>query len=314
MSERSTALAAPILVVGASGDLGRRVVRELATRGRRVRALVRGDHGEFPAEVETVRGDLLQPDSLGPALAGTETVVTTATGFSDWASPNPAVDDEGNRNLIDAAARAGVSRFVFTSVLSADTAEPVAPFWLKKLTEDHLEKRGLPFVILRPGTLIGGKRDFWKQDLARGRLTSMAKADVPITFVHVDDLAGYLADAADAPAAIGRRIDVGAAPAASYRELAAIFTRVMGKDVALRSMPWPAVNAAMKAVGVFKPSARHFWTLMTYLSSGVYVADTAAQAELFDRPVPSLHDTLERYASGAGLIADTALQRTAVSE
>jgi uncharacterized protein YbjT (DUF2867 family) len=304
MSEGTTVRNAPVLIVGASGDLGRRVIRELSVRGRRVRALVRRDQDELPAGVETVRGDLLEPDSLAPALAGIETVVTTATGFGDWASPNPAVDGEGNRNLIDAAARAGVSRFVLTSVLSADKAERIAPFWLKKLAEDHLEKSGLRYVVLRPGTLIGGKGDFWKQDLTRRRLTSMAKPDVPITFVHVDDVAAYLAEAVDAPAAVGRRIDIGAAPAASYRDLATTFTRVLGTDVALRSMPWPAVNAVMKAVGVFKPGTRHFWALMTYLSSGVYVADTTAQAEVFDRPVPSLDDTLGRYAAGAGLLGD----------
>jgi hypothetical protein len=140
-----------------------------------VRALVRGRSHSLPAGVETVRGDVLDPASLPAALAGARAIVTTATGFSDWASPNPAVDSEGNRNLIDAAATAGVSRFMFTSALAAEGAQSVTPFWMKKLTEDHLETSGVPFVALRFGTLIGGTHDFWARDLARGRLTSMRR-------------------------------------------------------------------------------------------------------------------------------------------
>ncbi|MHB8656343.1 MAG: SDR family oxidoreductase [Solirubrobacteraceae bacterium] len=297
---------APVLVVGATGDLGSRVVRLLFARNKHVRALVRNidSPSDMPSNVQRAQGDILDPRSLEPALEGVRAVVTTATGYTDWASPNPAVDSQGNRNLIDAAARAGVQRFVFTRVLSADKAEAVAPFWQKKLTEDYLEQRRLSFLALRPGTIVGGNHDFWARDLTRGRLTSMPKPDVPISFVHINDVARCLAEAVDAPDVVPR-IDIAAEPPATYRELATVFSHVLGRTVSLRAMPWPLANAMMTATGLFKPSARHFWALIRYLSSGVYVADTRTQKAVFDH-VPSLEATLLRYAQDAKLVAITA--------
>jgi len=95
-------------------------VRELLSRGASVRALVRegSDATRLTAHgVEVVRGDLVDPASLEPALDGVRALVTTAAGYVRRRKGDSlaAVDDRGNRNLVDAARRAGLGRFVFTS-------------------------------------------------------------------------------------------------------------------------------------------------------------------------------------------------------
>jgi uncharacterized protein YbjT (DUF2867 family) len=119
--------ASNVLVVGGTGALGGRVVRELVNRGRSVRALVReGSDGSRLTDqgVEIVRGDLVDPASLEPALDGVDALVTTAAGYVRRRKGDSlaAVDDRGNRNLVDAARKAGLGRFVFTSILTADMA------------------------------------------------------------------------------------------------------------------------------------------------------------------------------------------------
>src|SRR5690349_6562068 len=110
----------PVLVAGATGALGGRVVNALLDRGGRQRALVRGGWkaDALTAQgVEIVRGDLAKPDTLAAALSGVDAVVTTAAGYTHRRKGDSlaAVDDQGNRNLVDAAKRAGIGRFVFTS-------------------------------------------------------------------------------------------------------------------------------------------------------------------------------------------------------
>src|SRR5882672_12398807 len=128
---------AKTLVVGATGNLGGRVVTALLARGHAVRALVR--EGTDPAAlaaqgVEIVRGDLLDRASLDRALAGAGALVTTAIGYIPRRRGDSleSVDDRGNRNLIEAAKAAKLGRFVFTSVLTADKAREVPHFWQKK--------------------------------------------------------------------------------------------------------------------------------------------------------------------------------------
>jgi len=251
--------------------------------------------------VEIVRGDLLEPDSLGRALGGARAVVTTATGYRRKGS-DPAVDDQGNRNLVDAAARAGVERFVFTSVATADQAESVAPFWQKKLTEDYLEQSGVPFVAIRPGTLVGGEQDFWERDLRKDRLTAFGDPDTPHTLVHIDDVAAYLARAVDEPDAVGRRIEIGMEHPVSNRELAKTFSKLRGREIKLRAIPWPLISAMMRLAGLFSCNVRDFRSLFAYFASGRYVADTRAQAEVFG-DTPAVDDSLRRYLEQKRLAA-----------
>ena len=296
---------APVLVVGATGDLGGRVVRELLKRGKHVRALVRegSDAEALAAEgVEIARGDLLEPDSLERALRGARAVLTTATGYTRNGASNPAVDDQGNRNLVDAAARTGVERFVFTSVATADRAQSVEVFWQKKLTEDYLERSGVPFVALRPGTLVGGEQDFWERDLRKDRLTALGDPDTPHTLVHIDDVAAYLARAVDEPNAVGRRIEIGMERPLSNRELAQRFSKLRGREIKLRAIPWPLISAMMRLAGLFSRKVRDFRSLFAYFASGKYVADTRAQAEVFG-DTPAVDDSLRHYLEEKGLAA-----------
>lgn len=108
-----------ILVTGATGKVGSRLTRRLAQRGDQVRALVRDPAraADLPNErVELVRGDLRDADSLGAAVRGVDAVVHCAAFFRGaTAEEAHAVNDLGTRHLAEAARRASVRRFVFTS-------------------------------------------------------------------------------------------------------------------------------------------------------------------------------------------------------
>jgi len=281
-------------------------VDALLARGKRVRALVRKgtDPSRLAAKgVEIARGDMLNPDSLERAMSGVDAVVTTAAGYTRRRKGDSleTVDDLGNRNLVDAAKKMGVKRFVFTSILTCDQARDVPHFWQKKLIEDYLEESGVPFVSLRPGAFLGGgSARFFFRGLEKGRMMAFGSTIVRWTYIHPDDVARCLALAVDDPRAVGRRIDLGTDRPVSTVELARILTELLGREVK------PSVGSLvlLKIVGtigaLFVPFLRDMMAMGRYFATGKYVADTRVQADLFG-PVPTIEDTALRMLTDLGL-------------
>jgi uncharacterized protein YbjT (DUF2867 family) len=289
MVDTSPTDARPVLLVGATGDLGGRTLRALRARGMKVRALVRpgSDVSGLPKDgVEIVRGDMLDPPSLGPAMIGVSAVVSSAIGYSRRReTDSPRTDTEGNRNLVDAAKKAGVPRFVLLSILACDQAPDVPHFWAKKVTEDYLQELGVPFVALRPGAFLGGP--WMKAGLEHGQVMAATPAGVRITYIGAQDVARALSRAVDEPRAQGQRIDLGCDRALSGPELAEMIGTVLGRPIQIAPNPGGGSDD-MNA-------------MFRFFQTGKYVADTRRQAELFG-PVPKVEDAARQMLTEFGLL------------
>ena len=209
------------LVTGANGFIGAAVVRALLEAGQQVRALVRAGsdrsnlHG---VDVEVVEGDITVAETLDAAMMGCRFVFHLAADYRLWV-PDPesmyATNVQGSVNVIEAAARAGVEKLVYTSSVAvlganadgtpADEATPVAVGDMighykrsKYLAEEAVGKRahelGLAVVTVNPSTPIG-PGDIKPTptgriivDAAAGRIP--AYVDTGLNVVHVDDVAG----------------------------------------------------------------------------------------------------------------------------
>ncbi|WP_416964225.1 SDR family oxidoreductase [Streptomyces sp. Agncl-13] len=291
----STAL--PVLVVGATGSLGSKVVDELLKRGKNVRALVRPttDAGRLESRgVEIARGDMLDVDSLVAAMNGADAVITTAAGYTRGGKNANDIDTIGNANLAEAAHRTGIRRFVLTSILTSDQTPDVPHFWHKKLAEDKLEQLGVPFVALRPGAFLDQVATMAGNPLDKGRLIWMSKATVPLTFVRTSDLAAYLAAAVDAQAADDERIDIGWDRPVSMREVADLMGHRAGRKIKVWAVPSVVVRAAGAVVGRFNPVVKDMAAMFGWFDTGRYVADPSRQEQLFG-PVPTAEDVLARF-------------------
>lgn len=296
----------PVLVVGATGDLGSRVVRALLGRGKRVRALVRpgSETGHLPRDgVEIVRGDMLDPASLLPAMTGVSAVVSSAIGYSRRRSGDSLrTDFDGNHNLVDAAKRTSVPRFVFLSILACDQAPDVPHFWAKKVTEDYLQSQGVPFVALRPGAFLYAPRgrygDWMRSALEKNEVIGMTPAGVRITYIDPDEVARALAMAVDEPRAVGQRIDLGSDRPVSGPELAEVVSQLLGRPIRVRPM---GGGVMMRFLAVFSSGMRGMMEMGRFFQTGRYIADTRVQAELFG-PVPKIEDAARKTLVGFGLL------------
>ena len=293
----------PVVVVGGTGMLGRQVVSALLSRGKGVRAVVRPGSdatGLERAGAEIARGDMMDPASLLRAMDGADAVITTAAGYTGHSTGDSAeIDKTGNRNLVDAAGRAGVRRFVLTSILTCDQTPQVPHFWHKKLAEDRLEELGVSFVSLRPGAFLDQVTRMGGDPFAKGRLTWFGAPTIPLTFVLTSDLAGYLADAVDAPGVDGQRIDIGWDRPVSMQEIAEISSQFLGRRIRVRSIPAGVIHAAAAVIGRFKPMVGDMDAMMRWFQTGRYVADPTRQREVFGQ-VPSAEDAISRFLRSLG--------------
>lgn len=140
-----------MLVVGATGTLGRQVVRKALDAGYEVRCLVRPR--ERPADflrdwgAIVVNGDLTNPETLPPALVGVHTVIDCATGRPEESVKQ--VDWEGKVALIQTCQAMKIQKYVFYSIFNCDKHLSVPLMSIKYQTEKFLEESGLDFTVIR---------------------------------------------------------------------------------------------------------------------------------------------------------------------
>lgn len=209
--EPGTGVRMRILVVGATGVLGRQVVPRLSERGHAVRAVVRrAEQGPAleAAGAEVVQGDILDRGSLLMAAAGCEATIHIATAIprgpgGDW-SRNDRIRREGTSNLLAAAAAQGVRRYVQQSIVmlygdtGASLVDENAPLQPRPVIqsaadmEELVRQSALEWCILRGALFYGagaGLEDEWRQAARRGELLLPGDGSDRISLIHVVDMA-----------------------------------------------------------------------------------------------------------------------------
>lgn len=160
-----------ILVTGATGNIGRHIVAQLAEQGENVRALTRNpDAAVLPAGVTAFAGDLTDAASLGEAMAGCESVHFITF---DAASGAPL---QNGRELVELARRSGVKR---VSVLGG---------WQESTLEPALRESDLAWTLLAPVEFMANALQWAPQVAGEGVVRTMA--DFPSAMVHEADIAG----------------------------------------------------------------------------------------------------------------------------
>ena len=174
-----------VLVTGATGFIGRRVVARLTAVGRQVRCLVRPAYKErwLPpgVSVHMVAGDLADLPALRVALQDVDSVVHLASIWTERGLRTfESVNYQGTLNLLEAAKEVGASRIVFMSHAGADRNSAFAFLRSKGLAEEAIKLSHLRYTILRP-SWVYGPDDGWTT------LAAMTLKAVPFAFPVVGD-------------------------------------------------------------------------------------------------------------------------------
>ncbi|MEX0801601.1 MAG: NAD-dependent epimerase/dehydratase family protein [Dehalococcoidia bacterium] len=324
------------LVTGATGFIGSHIVGRLVARGDSVRALIRVDSDVSYLEslgVERVIGDIADPESLPLALQGVEAVYHAAALVDDWGPwfGFQRVTIDGASNVLEAAARANVVRFLHVSsdavyahrylgqTMTEETPLETRFAWWdyyrrSKLAAELLARRfhaegRLAVTIVRPG-LVLGERDrvtlpgaiaFLKSKSA----TYLGDGHNRLPYVYAGDLAEGCLLAATAANAAGQTYNLVSDEEVTQRDLFAAAAEERGLTLPKRTTPVPLVHAmalVMELASVLtgrrsRPSLTRMGVTMI---GRPYIEDASkAQADLGWTPAVPLREAVRRAVAWA---------------
>jgi uncharacterized protein YbjT (DUF2867 family) len=228
-----------ILVTGATGFIGRRLVPPLLEEGYDVRAMTR--HPEtYDGPGDPVGADVAEPDSLVKALEGVQIAYYLVHSLDD--DDFEEKDAEAARAFAKAAAQQGVEQIIYMGGLGDDDEELSEHLESRRQVEGLLAETGVPVTVLRAGIVIGDGGISW--EITRQLVKNLPAMIVPkwattkAQPIAIDDVIRYLVGVAGREEALGRVFEVGGPDQLTYREMLEIASEVRaGKRVPIIEVP-----------------------------------------------------------------------------
>jgi NADH dehydrogenase len=270
-----------ILVTGATGFIGRALVRQLFETGLPTRVLIRPSRRTprlpkgVPVEVAVV--SLADTRGLRAALNGVDTIFHLAGAESQGRDANlRATDIEGTRNLVEAARDAGAQHFIYLSHLAAARGSAYPVFKAKGIAEESIRRSGLPYTILR-SAIVYGPEDHFTNGLARMIRSSPGVFFLPgnegrvaplIQPIWVEDLVTCLMWTYKNPETFNQVYEVGGSEYFTVRQAVEIIMNAIRAPRLLIEIPPVVLRALTIFLESFVPNfpASSFWIDYAYLS------------------------------------------------
>ena len=289
-----------VLVTGATGYVGGRLVPVLEASGVRLRCLARHPAALDPRvapTTEIVAGDLFDPASLDAALAGVDVayyLVHSMGAHGDYLEK----DRVAARNFGEAARRAGVQRIVYLGGLATDDGALSKHLKSRIETGEVLRDSGVPVVEFRASVVVGsGSLSFELIRALVERLPIMICPRWVSTLaqpIGIDDLLAYLVAALDLPDGDSRTFEIGGADQASYGDLMREYAQQRGLKRLMISVPFLTPHLSSLWLGLVTPVyARVGRELIAGLKNRSVVTDPTALSVFPIRPV-GLRDAIAR--------------------
>lgn len=232
-------MTATVLVTGATGFVGKRLVPALVDRGHRVKAMTRRPD-DYDGPGEAVHGDVHDPGSLAAALTDVDVAVYLVHSLDD--DDFERKDAEAARGFGLAAAAAGVRQIVYLGGLGKDDDDLSAHLRSRREVEHLLGSSGVPVTVLRAAIVVGAGGISW--EMTRQLVKNLPAMVVPkwaatrTQPIAIDDIVRYLAGVVDNDDAKGRVFEVGGADQLSYLEMLQQAAEVMnGRRVPILKVP-----------------------------------------------------------------------------
>lgn len=250
-----------VLVIGASGYIGARLVPRLLEQGHRVRCLVR-DQRKIAAKpwsdsVQVCEADVLDRASLGPVFEGIDAVFYLVHSMGSSRGDFAALDREAAKNVGAVATGAAVRRIIYLGGLGYRHQEQSAHLRSRHEVGEVLRESDIPITEFRAAVIIGaGSLSFEMIHHLANRLPVMICPRWVITRtqpISVEDVLAYLAESLETPESTGRMIDIGGPEILTYGDMMMRVARVLGLKRWLIEVPVLTPRLSSYWVGLVTP-------------------------------------------------------------
>jgi len=243
-----------ITVFGASGFIGRYVVRALAKAGYRVRCAVRRPHLAHElkpmgvvGQIQLAQANLRDRDSVARAVDGAHGVVNlVGILFESGRQGFRALQSQGAKTVAEAAAAAGAKRMVHISAIGADAESKSVYAQTKALGEEAVRAAFPSASVLRPSIVFGAEDAFFNKfaDMARfaPALPLIGGGKTRFQPVFVGDVAECALRALESPDAVGRTYELGGPNVYTFKELMQFILKTTHRRRLLVPVPWTAAS------------------------------------------------------------------------
>jgi uncharacterized protein YbjT (DUF2867 family) len=232
-------MTATVLVTGATGFIGQRLVPVLVDHGHRVKAMTRHPE-DYDGPGEGVYGDVHDPGTLAEALTDVDVAVYLVHSLDD--EDFERMDAEAAKGFGLAAAAAGVRQIVYLGGLGKDDDELSPHLRSRREVEQLLGTSGIPVTVLRAAIVVGAGGISW--EMTRELIKNLPAMVVPkwaatrTQPIAIDDVVRYLAGVVDNEEAMGRVFEVGGADQLSYLDMLQQAAELMnGRRVPIVKVP-----------------------------------------------------------------------------
>ncbi len=245
-----------VLVAGASGFIGRRLVQALCAEGVRVRCLLRRE-GELPPGAECVMGDLLQAETLPTALDGVDTVYYLVHSMAAGRAGFERRDRNAAENFTRAATRAGVRRVIYLGGLG-EAGEGLSEHLRSRMEVGSiLQGGGFATTFLRAAIIFGaGGASFEMIRSLVERLPVMITprwVETRCQPIAVGDVIRYLVGCMNEERTRGDTFDIGGPEILTYREMMERFAAIEGRRLLIIPVPFLTPTLSSYWVGLITP-------------------------------------------------------------
>ncbi|MCF6378632.1 NAD(P)H-binding protein [Nocardioides KLBMP 9356] len=292
-----------VLVTGATGFIGRRLVPALLDAGHDVRAMTR--HPEtYDGPGDPVGADVMDADSLVPALEGVDVAIYLVHSLDD---PDfERKDAEAARNFSRAAAAAGLKQIVYMGGLGDEEHDLSAHLRSRREVEGLLGEDGVPVTVLRAAIVVGHGGISW--EITRQLVKNLPAMVVPKWVgtrtqpIAIDDVVRYLAGVVDHPDALGRVFEIGGPDQLTYGDmLQGVALAMTGRKLPIVVLPLltPGLSSRWLAL-VTDVDVTTGRNLIDSMSTEVLVRDTSIRDVVPGEPLSydeSVRRALEERAS-----------------
>ena len=233
-----------VLVSGASGYIGGRLVPELVARNYRVRTMVRADAGVSGArwpEVEAIAADALDPESLRKAFTGVQTAYYLIHSLLLGPLGFETADLQAAINFRDAAAQSGVKRIIYLGGLGDRTTSKSRHLQVRMRVAEALKQGPVPVTVLRAAIIIGSGSASY--EIIRHLVNRMPVLIIPrwartrCQPISIRDVIKYLVGVLETRETTGRDFDIGGPEVLTYELMLKTFAEVIHKKIRFPTAP-----------------------------------------------------------------------------